>query len=118
MAVAGVDAMLTRRPENATILAGDEAVLVCATSENRPVDWRHHPSSSSSSSMRWNQVYTADIFVWDRGRPAAVLRNVTTREYTLVIQNVTTDHSGTYSCVDRAGLGPDEASAELTVIGK
>ena len=39
-------------------------------------------------------------------------------EYTLRVENITKKDEGVYTCIDNAGFGPDEASAELTVVGK
>ena len=39
-------------------------------------------------------------------------------EYTLIIEKLVTSDSGQYKCVDKAGVGPDEAFAHLYVTGE
>ena len=112
----GVSGTLITRP-NATIttLIGQIVQLECLTNLTIPVNWKFKSSeASSTSSIPIYEGGTVALDIIDR-------MNVKTKvmgEYTLIIYHTILNDSGTYTCVDNSGFGPDEAETELLVVGR
>ena len=82
----------------------------CSTT-SVPIDWRHKPVGSGiifffEDGKFSNNSYTQRFRI-----------EISSGHYNLIIQDVHLDDSGTYYCVDRAGIG-DSAQADLVVSGE
>ena len=110
--ILGVVATLTQKPQDAVLRIGEDTSFECGTSlENRPVDWKFQSLATSEVKRL---VFGGDL-VHDLKWKFQILKNLV---YKLQISNVTVEDVGTYICIDDTGLGPDQASAELILLGK
>ena len=81
------------------------------TSANVPIDWRHKPVGSGTTVFFFEDGKFSNNSYTQRFRI-----EISSGHYNLIIQDVHLDDSGTYYCVDRAGIG-DSAQADLVVLG-
>lgn len=106
--------MIFTRPQNITSDKGKTANLTCRTSKDS-VNWlfrqkgnREQIEIFSIDSLNMSPNVTKGKFY---------VAKETSTLFTLIINNVTEFHAGTYECVDDGGFGPERATAELTVKG-
>ena len=113
----GVRGELVRRPPNTTITVFVDQIiqLECFTDQPRPVNWLFKSvTSSSADSIPIYEGGTVAFDVVDR----MTVKTKVIGEYTLVIYDTTVADSGTFTCVDNAGFGPEKAETELLVVGE
>jgi len=102
------------KPESVEVNVGESATMLCQSDDETPVNWQlQRFSSTERERICYNGVivkeYTDKFSIHNNGtvKPSA---------YNLIIHNVNFSDAGEYTCTERAGLGPDAASANLTVI--
>jgi len=88
--------------------------MLCRSDDEMPVNWLFQQFSSTvTERICYNGEIVdeyIDKFSIDNNRTVKPLA------YNLIIHNVNFTDAGEYTCVERAGLGPDKVSANLTVI--
>ena len=100
-------------PTNVVSKTGEAVELRCSTDSNIiPVDWLF----TSTDATKPQRIFSSGGIVSAFRSRFDVRKNIT-GEYTLVFHVVQLSDSGTYTCVDQSGEGPDRASAELIVLG-
>ena len=109
--VLGVVATLTQKPQDAVLRIGENASFECGTSLENPVNWNFQSSTTSEV----NQLVSAGDLDDDLKWKFQTFKNGV---YKLKLFNVTVEDVGRYICIDNTGLGPDQASAELILLGK
>ena len=96
-------------------VGSSEINFSCSTSLTDPVNWEWKRNHSE-----YNPIYIVGTIVCSISKfnVIQIRRSSTETLYTLVVMNVSLADSGTYKCVDKAGQGPDEWTAELFVDGE
>ena len=87
--------------------------MLCRSDDEMPVNWQRRRFSSTE---RERICYNGEI-VKRHADKFSLHINQTAKpwSYNLIIHNVNHNDAGEYTCTERAGLGPDSASANLTV---
>ena len=102
---------LITRPGNVTAKVGESVSLVCSSSENEPVNWA---KKESAIDLQFKPIYTS-------GRLADANKNqfdvICEHQCRLTIKKASNSNAGSYVCTDKAGQGPDNAIAEVTISG-
>ena len=107
---------MTTRSQNETVVIGESVDVHCSTytrvvktGESVPVSWMFDKAKDCVyCNGQLSKSYSERFYV-----KTSVLG-----EYTLQIQNITMEDSGTYTCINNAGYGPEEASVILVVTGE
>ena len=100
-------------PNTREVQHGGSTYFNCSTSvTSKEVHWFHYPVSATERSF----VYGFEKFYDPYLGRFAMVKNVTTGEYNLVITSVVAGDAGKYECQDDAGGGMRK-SAHLVIIG-
>ena len=108
---AGVSGLITKRLESVSAFTGQSVNFTCVTNFSIPVNWMFE-NGTAYNLFRGGEV------TWTLARRITVRNGSVDGDYTLTILDVMLSNVGVYTCIDRAGSGPDDSSATLIVQGK
>ena len=104
--------ILITRPKNVTFTVGESVALMCSSSGNDPVNFEMKGSADNS---QVKSIFTSGIIADAYQNQYRVIHE---NLFTFEILNASNLNAGSYVCTDKAGQGPDSATAEVTVSGK
>ena len=108
---AGTSGLLTKRPENVSTYEGQSVNFTCVTNNTIPVNWELKNGTTY-------KLFFGGAVAMKFDRRIVVRSGTVDGDYTLTILSVKLSDVGMYTCIDRAGSGPDNSSATLLVQGK
>ena len=107
------------RPANTISAVGGSVTLECGTSyywTGSSVWWEYkRVGSNKHQSIYLGNIGFANEYA--AGGRHTIIPDGTKGQYNLHIRSLTLDDAGTYTCVDRDGLG-QKSSAELVILGR
>ena len=97
------------------IKAGEALELPCVTNNQKriPVTWFYAKVGTKDNIPIFSSNTITDAYAHKIS-----VRKASEGEYTLLFSSVQPSDRGKYTCVDNAGLGPDNATADITILGK
>ena len=108
---AGASGLLTKRPEHVSAYTGQSVSFTCVTNLSIPVNWMFENGTAY-------KLFSGGEVTWTFARRITVRNGTVDGDYTLTILDVMLSDVGVYTCIDRAGSGPDNSPATLIVKGK